>query len=143
MGMCGAGPVVAAACFVPPDVNISGIQDSKKVREMLLVAKQEEQTPSETALVTKQVVLATTVGSNSSSSSSARPMFVILSLALPGTWRSRPLYKEKYRSGTCSSRWLPTAAAIIPLFYSTSFFSPPDVVLSAAAHRRLRRVDYS
>ena len=26
-----AGPVVAAACFVPPGVEIAGIQDSKKV----------------------------------------------------------------------------------------------------------------
>ncbi|CAM9345193.1 unnamed protein product [Scytosiphon promiscuus] len=28
-----AGPVVAAACFVPPEVNIGGIQDSKKVAQ--------------------------------------------------------------------------------------------------------------
>lgn len=26
-----AGPVVAAACFVPPDTDVPGIQDSKQV----------------------------------------------------------------------------------------------------------------
>lgn len=32
-----AGPVVAAACFVPPDINILGIRDSKKVLDDCLV----------------------------------------------------------------------------------------------------------
>lgn len=59
-----AGPVVAAACYVPPEVDIRGIQDSKKVptKHVFLTYLQLLQKLDRTLVATLMLSLRRTLG---------------------------------------------------------------------------------